>query len=76
MFWLINENRLWWQFFLVSIILLECLFISPISSPLGGMHLWVLNVGCTNLKTSKLLLTFVSSELNLINGAKEDILVI
>lgn len=52
------------------------LFISPISSPLGGMHLWVLNVGCTNLKTSKLLLTFVSSELNLINGAKEDILVI
>lgn len=42
----------------------------------GGMHLWVLNVGCTNLKTSKLLLTFVSSEINLINGAKEDISVI
>lgn len=49
----------------------------PYKFPIGGgMHLWVLNVGCTNLKTSKLLLTFVSSELNLINGAKEDILVI
>lgn len=54
-------------------------YFPHISAPFflgGGMHLWVLNVGCTNLKTSKLLLTFVSSELNLINGAKEDISVI